>query len=243
MSKLTSIPQLFAHGGAIKALLTWPRFSITSYNMLAGLRSQGIIPATVIDVGANVGQFAIAASKLFPNAKVHAFEPQPDCFDELQRNCRSLDNVRVYDLALGERAGSVVFHVNTHRHSSSLLSLSAAHKSAFPDALESQDIEVTMTTLDDLMEARALAGPVLLKVDVQGYEPQVLAGATQTLARVDYVILEASFKPLYEGELPFLAVVEQMRTQGFDFLRPVGWLTDPTTTEVLQADALFRRRT
>ena len=47
----------------LKALFTWPKFSRTSYKMVRDLRLQGISPNTVIDVGANVGQFAIASKK------------------------------------------------------------------------------------------------------------------------------------------------------------------------------------
>jgi len=54
--------------------------------------------------------------------------------------------------------------------------------------------------------------------------------------------LEASFRPLYEGESTFMEIARTMEKQGFEFLRPVAWLTDPQTGEVLQIDALFERR-
>ena len=79
----------------------------------------------------------------------------------------------------------------------------------------------------------------MLKLDVQGYEPQVLEGATETLKRVNYVLLEASFRPLYEGEGVFMEIARVMEGRGFDFLRPVDWLIDPRNGEILQMDALF----
>jgi hypothetical protein len=89
------------------------------------------------------------------------------------------------------------------------------------------------------MKSMSLERPVLLKLDVQGYEPQVLEGATETLNKVDYVLLEASFRPMYVGEKTFMDIARTMEDRGFEFLRPVGWLSDPRNGEVLQIDALF----
>jgi hypothetical protein len=77
---------------------------------------------------------------------------------------------------------------------------------------------------------------------VQGYEPQVLEGAAATLKRVDYVLMETSFRPMYDGEKTFMEMVRMMERSNFDFLRPIAWLSDPKSGEVLQADLLFTKR-
>ena len=100
---------------------------------------------------------------------------------------------------------------------------------------------VEASTLDRIFESIDLAPPVLLKLDVQGYEAKVLLGGVKTLKRVDYVVLEASLRPMYNGEVLFLDLVRLMAGYGFRFLRPVGWLADRKTDEVLQMDALFER--
>lgn len=223
------------------ALISWPKFSHTSFRMVSSLLAQNVVPRTVIDVGANVGQFAIASAKLFSDVKIYSFEPNPDCLSSLKKNISALSNdVRVYSVALGGTEGEVTFHVNSHSHSSSILRLAETHKAAFPDAMECRDINVRMSTLDAMLAEVTLTPPVLLKLDVQGFETQVLAGAGNTLQQVDYVILEASFKPMYEGEMAFLDVISLMGRLGFEFLRPVGWLPDTGTGEILQADLLFR---
>jgi FkbM family methyltransferase len=226
---------------AVTAAITWPKFSVTSFLMLSNLVRQGVLPKTVIDVGANVGQFAVASAKLFSGVTVHSFEPNPACVDTLRGNVKSLSNIAVYPLALGEKPGEVDFNVNSHSHSSSVLSLSEHHKEAFPEAREVGSVKVKMTTLDEVLGSSALPAPVLLKLDVQGYEAQVLKGAPQLLRRVDFVIIEVSFKPMYRGETLFIDLVQLVETFGFRFLRPVGWLTDPHTGEILQMDALFAR--
>ncbi len=240
-SMIKTILSLIEDPRSVIALFAWPKFSVTSYLMVSGLAKQGILPATVLDIGANVGQFAVASAKLFPNVQVHAFEPIPDCVDRLRKNASSLGNVIVYPLALGESEGEVSFHVNTHSHSSSVLPLAQTHRDAFPKARETRVIKVKLSTLDRVFANVEFRSPVLLKLDVQGYEARTLRGGTETLKRVDYVVLEASFEPMYEGELHFMDLVRMMEEQGFRFKRPLDWLAAPGTGEILQMDALFVR--
>lgn len=223
----------------IGPFLLWPKFSWTSFVMLKALRQQGLTPATIIDVGANVGQFAVASAKLFPHASIYAYEPQPVCVDQLRRNVRALPQVVVRGCALGDKPGQADMNVSSVSHSSSLLKLGDRHLQAFPEAAESGLITVEVRTLDDEFAATQLKSPTLLKLDVQGYEHMVLSGAPNLLAKVEYVIMEASFQPLYEGELTFVELLDKMKERGFRFLRPVGSLAHPRTGEVLQIDALF----
>lgn len=226
---------------AAKALATWPKFSISSYTMVSRLQNQGIVARTVLDVGANTGQFAVASAKLFPKAQIHSFEPIPECVYELQDNVTQLGNVHIYPCALGEEEDTLEFHVNSFSPSSSLLPLSEAHRKAFPNAYEQHTIEVDVSTLDLVIEKIDLEPPILLKLDVQGYEAHTLRGGTETLNYVDYVVLEASFKPMYVGEPTFMEIARMMEEYGFRFERPIGWLSTEGTGEVVQMDALFVR--
>lgn len=240
MSKLRVLPLLLKFD-FYSALLTWTKFSLTSYFMVTNLVKQGLQPSTIIDVGANVGQFSVASSHLFKNVQIYGFEPVPESFEKLSKNVSKLDRVTIHALALGEQAGHIVFHVNSHSHSSSALPLTKHHLMAFPHAKEDKVITVPVTTLDNISNELNLVSPVLLKLDVQGYEANVLKGAVETLKSVDYVLLEASFKPMYEGELLFTEIVELMQDYGFKFLRPVDFLSDDKTGEILQIDALFQK--
>lgn len=241
MSKIDTFLTLATDIAAIEALLTWGKFSITSYQMISGMVKQGINPKTVIDIGANVGQFAIASANLFKDAQIYAFEPVPDTNRQLCQNIAKSPNIKSYAIALGNEEGEVVFNVNSHSHSSSILPLAAAHTEAFPDAKEVQKITVKVTTLDRVFADIKFTSPTLLKIDAQGYEGNILKGATETLKRVDMVLLEGSFKQMYEGEMLFSDILNLMAEKGFRFSRPVGWLSDPRTDEVLQMDALFVR--
>jgi len=237
--KILRYLDLLLDPSAVRALLAWPRFSITSFKMISALDRQGILPRTVVDVGANAGQFAIASAMIFSKVVVHSFEPVPEAFSALKENVKALPNIKVYPFALGERRGSCELHVNSHSLSSSILEIDRSHMEAFPDEQQVRTIEVELTTLDAVFDDIDLEPPVLLKLDVQGYEAKTLAGATRTLARCDFVVLEASFKPMYQGEVPFTEILEIMKQKDFEFLRPVGCLSHPKTGEILQIDALF----
>src|SRR6266568_1376989 len=236
---MSNIAYFLGTPSAWYSFFSWSKFSFTSYRIVLSLKRQGIVPKTILDVGANVGQFAVACAKIFPGVTVHSFEPLPDCVERLKRNVARLAGVHVYPLALGEESGEATIHVNSHSHSSSILALGERHRRAFPSAREIGDIKVKMSTLDLEMNSMSLERPVLLKLDVQGYEALVLEGATETLDKVDYLLLEASFRPMYVGEKTFMDIARTMEDSGFEFLRPVGWLSDPDNGEVLQMDALF----
>ena len=242
VNKLIRGLSLFEDLRFIKAALTWPKFSLTSFLMVSRLTRQGIKPRTVIDVGGNVGQFAVASARLFPGARIYSFEPVPECVSALKKIEGREKNITLFPVAIGEKEGTVEMNVNTHTHSSSVLPLANAHKEAFPEARVERTVSVTLSTLDKELSDIELLAPVLLKIDVQGFEPMVIKGAAKTLKNVDYVLLEASFKPMYEGELTFDEIVAIMDRCGFDFSRPIDWLSSLDTGEVLQMDALFVRR-
>src|SRR5258708_22515293 len=92
------------------AAATWPTFSMTAYRIVSRLKVQGVNPRTVLDVGANVGQFAVSSTKLWSDCHVESFEPVPDCAETLRSNCRGL-SVNVHEVAVGDRDGEVQIHI------------------------------------------------------------------------------------------------------------------------------------
>jgi FkbM family methyltransferase len=209
--------------------------------MVDSLRKQGIAPQTVLDIGANIGQFAIAAVKLLKPDMVYSFEPVPDVARVLRNNLATVKNTVVCEQAIGDHTGFIDIHVNVHSHSSSLLQLGSNHLRAFPNATCLSTIQVPITTIDAYFSHIDLIEPVLVKLDVQGSEEKALLGARVTLSRTRWVVAETSLKPLYEGEILFTEILETMKSMGFRFLRPVGFLRDPRTQEIIQLDALFER--
>ena len=240
---MSNLIYLISKPKAIIALVTWPKFSFTSFRIVNRLLDNGITPKTIIDVGSNIGQFAVASLKLFPSMKkLYAFEPLPNCINKLKSNLKGFDNVKIYPFALGSSKGKGGFNVNKNSKASSVLSLGNKHINAFPKAIEIKEINVIISTLDDVFSNTNFIFPILLKIDVQGFESEVLKGGKKLLELVDYIVIESSFDPLYNGEMTFTDLIDFMRELGFLFEKPVGWLFHPSKEKILQIDALFRKK-
>jgi len=196
---------------------------------------------TVLDIGANTGQFAVLARAAFPEATIHCFEPLPDCFSQLQRRIASLQNVILHNVALGERDGMSSMVRNPYSPSSSLLEMAPSHVQAFPYSAGGERLPVSVLTLDAALAGQRIEEPVLMKIDVQGTEDRVISGGRSILARVAVAIVETSFEPLYKGQLLFDSVLEMMRALHFSYHGNLGQLRSPEDGRVLQCDAIFVR--
>jgi len=203
----------------------------------AWVRRAGI--RTIIDVGANCGQFALAAGAVIPDARIYAFEPLPDCCKKLRQKAKAHGICEVFEVALGKQRGRVDFYRSSSHKSSSVLSMSELHRAAFPWTAGNSTITVEMRCLDDFVDQMVVSPKVLLKLDVQGYENEVLKGASRLLPLVDYVLTEVSFDTLYDGQATFSDVNTLLSTAGFSYAGSLDQLLSPIDGRILQADALF----
>ena len=147
--------------------------------------------------------------------------------------------VSIFRTALGATTGVVDFHVSEREDSSSVLEIGERQIHRFPGTAEKSVVSVPLETLDDALAAERLIRPCLLKVDVQGYEFEVLQGATQTLREVDEILVELSFAELYVGQHLAADVIEVLTSAGFS---PVGIHNVVSGTDgPLQADFHFAR--
>jgi len=239
ITRVSRIFELIQTRGAISAFIKWPKFSLSAYQIVSRAIHAGINPKTVVDVGANIGQFMIASSRLIKDVMVFPIEPDPRIAEQLRKNIdsRFVQNVKV--TAVGDKIGSAKFNVNRDSQVSSLLPLGEDRIESFPDNLVIEEITVPLTTLDDLFGGEALAEPILLKIDVQGFEDRVIAGSAAFLKRVHWILMEVAFSKLYEGESEFYSIFELLRSHGFRFLRPLNFHISPKTGEIIEMDALF----
>jgi FkbM family methyltransferase len=170
---------------------------------------------TVIDVGANRGQFTLYGLARLPSAHIIAFEPLPGAMEHMTRLFHGEDRVEVVPFALGDAEGEAVMHLSAREDSSSLLPIGGRQVSTFPGTEEVGTTRADLRTLDSVLADRELMRPALLKIDVQGYELSVLRGAEQTLRSFDQVLVEASFVELYEGQALFPDISHYLEAHGF----------------------------
>jgi FkbM family methyltransferase len=241
MSMFRSIFELCFTPGALKAFVTWKKFSLSSFRLVKRLTSAGVVPVTVIDVGANVGQFSVAASNEFCHADIYPIEPDPQTATKLSQNLPPITAANIIKKAVGERDGTIVFNVNVDSQVSSILPLGDDRQRAFPKSVVMQQISVPLATLDSIFSSIPLAEPILLKIDVQGYEDKVIAGASNILNSVSWIVMEVSFARLYEGELDFMSIISIMSKHGFRFVRPLNFHQVRKSLDIIEMDALFER--
>jgi FkbM family methyltransferase len=154
-------------------------------------------PKTLIDVGANKGQFSLIARHLFPEIQIHAFEPL-EGERELYKAVVS-EPVEVHSTALSDVTGDAKFFITSRSDSSSLLRPGANQQTAY-GVVQSSEGTVPVARLDEFFHPWNLARPTLLKLDVQGAELRVLRGAERVLSLIDAVYCEVSFVELYEDQ-------------------------------------------
>ena len=192
---------------------------------------------TVLDIGANTGQFASYIRDLLPDAFIYSFEPLSDAYAALVKRMRGDIRFRAFNFALGDRDSRTVIHRSNFSPSSSLLPMLELHVAAWPHTVEAGTEEVEVRRLDSL---RIEPEPELLvKLDVQGFEDKVIEGGRQMLAQANYIMTEVSFAELYEGQPLYEDLYSRLVGMGFNYRGNLNQLTDPRDGRPLQADAFF----
>jgi FkbM family methyltransferase len=196
---------------------------------------------TVLDVGAHMGEFAQRIRTLLPNAELVCFEPLEEPFTKLTERFRGQPNFCAIRCALGEEAGQREIHHNEYAPSSSLLPMAKLHKQSFTFAVKERTEMIEVRRLSDVVRELNLRDPLLLKLDVQGFEDKVIAGGGDVVARAKIIIIEVSFQPLYEGGPLFDDIYRLLKEHGFTYNGNFEQLFSPKDGRILQADAIFCR--
>jgi len=196
---------------------------------------------TVMDVGANVGQFALEISKVLPNARIYSFEALRSVYGELLKNSKEIKNFKAINVALGNFSGTTKIYRNKYSPSSSVLEMADLHKKVFPHTKETYEGKVVVRRLDDIIteEKLELKPNTLIKLDVQGYEDKVIQGGIGTFKKATVIITEVSFYELYKGQPLFDQIQSQLRKMGFECKGSINASFHPETGLPLFADAIF----
>lgn len=190
---------------------------------------------TIYDLGANEGTWTRLAKAVIPKAKIHAFEPIPDYQQSYLSATRSLPDTTLHKVGVGSENKKAKF--NFSGHSSSFLDVSENLLSMFPNEKKTGEFTVDMVRLDDYAIQHQLPLPDLMKLDVEGFELEVLKNATHCMKHCRYIILEVSFLERHIGQPLFHEVVQFMGEQNYGVLAfPYKMhLAQP----IVQADVLF----
>jgi len=198
----------------------------------------------VLDIGGNVGQYATALREHGYRGRIVSFEPLSSAHARLVAAAQGDDAWQVAPrMALGDSEGQVLIHVAGNSLSSSVLDMLPEHRRAAPGSGFVGSETVALRRLDrvapDYLEG---AKAVLLKIDTQGYEDRVLAGATGVIDRIAAIQTEMSLVPLYAGQPLFDDLRAKIQSMDFEFFAIFPGYVHEITGRTLQVDGLFLRR-
>lgn len=196
---------------------------------------------TIIDVGANIGTTVVEYAKCFPTAKIVAIEPIKDTYDILCSNISKLGKVKSFHCAAGSTPGTV--HVNLSNRSE-CNSLVAGPEDSLPNKLGET---VKVIKLDDLASAEGLLRFDILKTDTEGYDLEVLKGATQLLSNSSnaFILSEVTFHRKDPCHTQFIELHQYLAGFGFDFCGIYDQdynSFSPAKPPLLYCNALFYKR-
>lgn len=200
-------------------------------NCFARIGSRGLEPKTIIDVGASDGCWSRECMGVFPHARYALFDALPENSAALQTLTDNNSNMMYWNGALGAQSGHLL--INSHGDQTSFF-----HSADWPGT----PLEVEVRPLDSFIESMSFKGPILIKADVQGYELEVLRGATRCLEMTEVLLLEVSFRQIYEASPLAHEVVSELGARGYRIYDICSYAQRSSDEELLQADIVFVHR-
>lgn len=199
-------------------------------------------PDIVLDIGANIGQYGRSLRTCGFTGHIISFEAVASVHARLVAATGGDSKWTVAPCcALGRVRGQLQINLSDNSVSSSLLPMHDLHVRVEPDSRFVGTETVIIDRLEDV--ARPLLGPgrLMLKVDTQGYEEEVLAGAGSVLERACALQVELSVVPLYKGAPSLRRMLEVCEDAGFALHGLMPGFHDPASGRLLQMDGLFIR--
>jgi FkbM family methyltransferase len=198
---------------------------------------------TILDVGANTGQYARQVrNELGYKNHIISFEPLKDAFSKLKYSAAADPLWECHNFALGDKNETTTINVSANSYSSSILAMLPKHLKSAPDSRYVTQEEITAKTIDSIFDNLcSRSHHVWLKIDTQGFEERVLAGADRSLAKIDTVQIEMSLVPLYSGEFLFIDLFSLMSQRGYTLIALENGIHDKNTGQILQVDGIYHR--
>ena len=221
------------------------RLALLRHGVAAALEHQGALQKlgsrTVIDIGANRGQFALAVRHCFPNAKIYSFEPLAKPAKIFRRVFITDQGTTLVPVAIGPESGEATIHISERDDSSSLFPITQKQNALFPGTSEKNNATVRVGRLSEFISEDQIHEPALLKLDVQGYELETLKACTEILHKFNQVYVECSFIELYKGQAMADEVIDYLKQKGFA-LEGIYNVCYDCDGIAIQADFLFGKR-
>jgi FkbM family methyltransferase len=217
----------------------------TTYDFMIGELLKRSQVDLVLDIGANYGQYSLHLRKTGYKGRIISFEPLTTAWKVMEQRARKDSNwIAAPKMALGDFNGEIKMNVAGNSESSSFLNMHENHVLAEPSSRYVSVENVAIHRLDDYLSVNSLPGRhIFMKIDTQGAEAKVLAGADKTLHNTIGIELELSIKLLYEGQLLHEDMINLLAAKGFTLWSMYPGMVDNRTGRLLQYNGIFVRET
>ncbi len=195
----------------------------------------------ILDVGANEGQFVKELRFYGYRDKVLSFEPLLEAHEKLIEFSKDDNDWEIFrPIALGNKNIKNIINISKNSVSSSILNMSEEHIANSPDSRFISKQSIEEIKLDDIFNELKIENKNLfLKIDTQGYEFQVLEGAQKNLHLFKGILVEVSLTELYEGQKPWLEIINLIQSHGFKLWSVDRGFTNKKNGKTLQMDLCF----
>lgn len=235
MNKLNKLLRIISNKIYIKAMIQGSAAGVEHEKALKNLQVYYIL-----DIGANRGQFALIARKNFPNLPIYSFEPLAEPAQIFKRVFANDPNTRLIECAIGRKKTTGTIHITLDDDSSSLLPITKTQSRLFPGSKEKTTRQVQVLPLQEALAGVKIPPGSLMKIDVQGYELEVLQGSENLLDKFSLLYIECSYFELYQGQALAHQVIAWLAERNFLLTGVYNTYYDKTG-QAIQSDLLFAR--
>ena len=190
----------------------------------------------LIDVGSNIGQFSLLYNLYFPKSDILSFEPNKEANYIYNKVFKSNRNIKLFSIGLSDiKKIQKLYITKSNDNSSFYLPLSENKKY---EVLKTTNVETNL--FDNFNFKLNNYTKVLLKIDVQGFELNVLKGFDKSLKYIKYVIIEVSFIKLYDNQDLFLSIKKFLENNNFRLIKEYN--IQKSNSSKIQSDLIYEQK-
>ena len=230
INKISKLLKLFKNKIWFKGLINNIAANVELENLIENLEFD-----TVFDIGSNKGQFILLVEKKFPNKKIYSFEPLSENIEKQKNFFKKKKNISFHTIAIGNLVGKKEFYITKIKDSSSFLKVTNYNNKDY-SVVEKRIVKVN--SLDEIIKMADFPQNILVKIDVQGFELNVLKSGKEFLSKIKYIIIEVSDKILYENQPLSKEITLFLEKNNFLLLKE-NKPDKINKTDIFQKDILF----
>jgi len=234
INKINKFLKLIINSSWRKGLMNNIAASVELENLVKDLHFK-----TVLDIGSNKGQFILLIKKLYKNKIFYSFEPIREILEKQKKFFKDKRNLFFYNIGIGKKYEKKKFYITNRKDSSSFLKVERKIKGNEDYRVEEERI-ITIKSLDKIMSEKKLLGPILMKIDVQGFELEVLKGSSSTLKKTKYIIIEVSNDEIYFKQPLSNEIIKYLNSNNFEIIKKSSITTNIPKSNFSQIDILFK---